>query len=151
MICHHKGLPLCHCCAYAWGTLQSEPLFKQHPVFSQNPHPLQIIAYNEVEVCNPLGTHVKQHKLGIVFYTLGNIYPNFRSSLQVINSSVCDWKVWYRSSPTAFHTGHPFLLHRGLAWLLTVYNRPEKVHFWLSWQIILPVTTLEVLTFLICI
>jgi len=63
-------------------------LFKQHPLFSQDPHALQIIAYyDEVKLCNPLGTHVKQHKLGIVFYTLGNIHPKFRSSLRVISLS----------------------------------------------------------------
>ena len=54
--------------------------------FSKDPLALQIIAYyNEVEVCNPLGTHVKRHKLGIVFYTLGNIHPKYRSSLRMIN------------------------------------------------------------------
>jgi len=57
-------------------------LFKQHPLFSQDPHALQIIAYyDEVKLCNPLGTHVKQHKLGIVFYTL------YTSKVQVISAS----------------------------------------------------------------
>ena len=32
-------------------------LFKQHPLFSPDPHALQVIAYfDELEVCNPLGT-----------------------------------------------------------------------------------------------
>ena len=61
-------------------------LFQSHPLFSQNPNALQIIAYfDEVELCNPLGTHVKKHKLGIVFFTLGNIHPKYRSSLRVIH------------------------------------------------------------------
>ena len=65
-------------------------IFKQHPLFSQDPCALQIIAYyDEVELCNPLGTHVKQHKLGIVFFTLGKIHPKFRSSLRAINLALC--------------------------------------------------------------
>ena len=61
-------------------------LFHTHPLFSQNPNALQIIAYfDEVELCNPLGTHVKKHKLGIVLFTLGNIHPKYRSSLRVIH------------------------------------------------------------------
>lgn len=44
-------------------------LFKTHPLFSSDPSALQIIAYyDELELCNPLGTHVKQHKLGMVFF-----------------------------------------------------------------------------------
>ena len=61
-------------------------LFHEHPLFSKDPYALQIIAYyDEVEMCNPLGSHIKKHKLGIVFFTLGNIHPKFRSSLCVIN------------------------------------------------------------------
>lgn len=63
--------------------------FKSHPLFSQDKSALQIIAfYDEVEICNPLGSHVKQHKLGIVFYTLGNIAPKYRSQLRVINLAI---------------------------------------------------------------
>ena len=51
-------------------------LFKTHPLFSTDLFALQIIAYfDELEVCNPLGTHIKRHKLGIVFFTLGNVRP----------------------------------------------------------------------------
>ncbi len=61
-------------------------LFHEHPLFSKDPYGLQIIAYyDEVEMCNPLGSHIKKHKLGIVFFTLGNIHPKYRSSLRVIN------------------------------------------------------------------
>lgn len=36
-----------------------------HPLFRQNPHALQIIAYfDELEVCNPLGGQAEIHKLG---------------------------------------------------------------------------------------
>lgn len=61
-------------------------LFRAHPLFSTDFSALQIIAYfDELEVCNPLGTHIKRHKLGIVFFTLGNIRPQYRSSLKAIN------------------------------------------------------------------
>ena len=37
----------------------------EHPLFSFDPLALQIL--DELEVCNPLGTHVKKHKLGVFF------------------------------------------------------------------------------------
>ena len=40
-------------------------LYKAHPIFSNDPLALQLILfYDELELCNPLGTHVKKHKLG---------------------------------------------------------------------------------------
>ena len=60
--------------------------FRNHPLFSQDHKALQIIAfYDELEVCNPLGSHVKKHKVGIILFTLGNIDPKFRSTLRVIH------------------------------------------------------------------
>ena len=60
-------------------------LFRTHPLFSKDPFALQIIAFcDELELCNPLGTHVKKHKLGIVLFTLGNIHPRYRSSLRAL-------------------------------------------------------------------
>ena len=60
--------------------------FKEHPIFSNDTSALQLITfYDELELCNPLGTHVKKHKLGIVLFTLGNIHPKYRSSLRMIN------------------------------------------------------------------
>ena len=64
-------------------------LFSKHPVFSQDHQALQIIAYfDELEICNPLGSHTKRHKVGIVFYTLGNIAPIYRSQLRLINLAI---------------------------------------------------------------
>ena len=63
--------------------------FRNHPLFSQDPEALQIIGYfDELEVCNPLGSHVKKHKVGVVFYTLGNIHPKFRSTYRAINLAI---------------------------------------------------------------
>ena len=64
-------------------------LVKNHPIFSENPCALQIVAYyDELEICNPLGTHTKTHK-GIILFTLGNIPPKFRSTLRNINLVAC--------------------------------------------------------------
>ena len=61
-------------------------LFSQHPLFGNDPYALQIISFfDELELCNPLGTHVKKHKLAIVLFTLGNIHPKYRSSLRLIH------------------------------------------------------------------
>ncbi|XP_046863754.1 uncharacterized protein LOC124457571 [Xenia sp. Carnegie-2017] len=50
--------------------------FKSHPLFSIDPTALQIILYyDEVEIVNPLGSKTGKHKLGLVYYTLGNILP----------------------------------------------------------------------------
>ena len=63
--------------------------FSSHPLFSTDTSALQILAYyDELEVCNPLGSHIKKHKLGIVFYTVGNISPKYRSQLRLINLAV---------------------------------------------------------------
>lgn len=51
-------------------------LFKFHPLFSVKPSALQIILYaDEMEICNPLGSHASVNKLLMFYYTLGNIDP----------------------------------------------------------------------------
>ena len=68
-------------------------IFKNHPLFSQDPEALQIIGYfDELEVCNPLGSHIKKHKFGVVFYTLGNVHPKFRSTYRTINLAILTTK-----------------------------------------------------------
>lgn len=60
--------------------------FRAHPLFTADPYALQIVAYfDELEVVNPIGTYVKKHKLGCLFFTLGNVRPQFRSILKAIN------------------------------------------------------------------
>ncbi|KAK3754666.1 hypothetical protein QZH41_009115 [Actinostola sp. cb2023] len=57
--------------------------FSQHPLFSRDPQALQIILYyDEVEVVNPLGSKTYTHKVGVFYYTLGNIDPKYRSQLK---------------------------------------------------------------------
>ena len=60
-------------------------VYKNHPLFSSDHQALQIIAYfDELEVTNPVGSYVKTHKLGCLFFTLANIRPQYRSSLKAI-------------------------------------------------------------------
>ena len=81
---------------------------KSHPLFSKDQQALQILLYyDDLEVTNPLGSHTKVHKLGkimmqvhvvqcvmnhdynlsfsaVFYYTLANISPQYRSSLNTI-------------------------------------------------------------------
>lgn len=60
--------------------------YKSHPLFSCDPHALQVIGYyDDLEVVNPLGSYVKKHKLGCLFFFLGNVRPQFRSTLKSIH------------------------------------------------------------------
>jgi len=60
-------------------------IFKEHVLFRSDPNSLQIIAYyDEVETCNVLGSSSGEHKLGCVFFTLGNVRPSYRSCLKCI-------------------------------------------------------------------
>ena len=61
-------------------------LFKNHPLFSKDPYAIPY--YDELELCNPLGSHVKLHKVGVVFISLGNIHPIHRSQLKPFGRQV---------------------------------------------------------------
>ena len=68
--------------------------FRNHPLFSRDPEALQIIGYyDELEVCNPFDSHIKKHKVGVVFYTLGNIHLRFRSTYRAINLAILATKL----------------------------------------------------------
>lgn len=60
-------------------------LFKNHPLFSGKPSALQIILYaDEIDICNPLGSHALVNKLLMFYYILGNIDPKYRSKFAAI-------------------------------------------------------------------
>ena len=76
-------------------------LYKSCELFQNDPHALQLfLYYDDVEVCNPLGSAATVHKLGITnctrkndyndyflglfYYTLGNIEPRYRANLDTI-------------------------------------------------------------------
>lgn len=61
-------------------------LLKSHPLFSEKPNALQIVVYtDEIEICNPLGSFTSKNKLLMVYYTLANINPEYRSKLASIS------------------------------------------------------------------
>lgn len=65
--------------------LSDGSILKHHQFFKNNSSGLQVIVYyDEVETCNPLGSSSGKHKLGCVFFTLGNIRPSLRSGLKAI-------------------------------------------------------------------
>lgn len=58
-------------------------IFQSHLCFSIDKKAIQIIAYfDEIELCNPLGSSTKKHKLGCIFFSIGNLRPQFRSWLK---------------------------------------------------------------------
>ena len=60
--------------------------FQTHPLFSSDAHALQVIAYyDELEIVNPIGSYVKKHKLGCLFFFLANVRPQFRSNYKAIH------------------------------------------------------------------
>ena len=77
--------------------------YKEHPLFSRDETALQIMLYyDDLEVANPIGSRSTKHKLGrydyvyivcvsmpilcvgVFYFLLGNISPQFRSSLNII-------------------------------------------------------------------
>jgi len=59
---------------------------RNHSLFTNENIALQIIlSCDDMEVVNPLGSHVKKHKLCMFYFTLGNIPPAFRSKLSAIH------------------------------------------------------------------
>lgn len=58
---------------------------KNNQLFKRNPKALQIILYNDdIEIVNPLGTHIKKHKITLFYATFANIPPEYRSKLHAI-------------------------------------------------------------------
>lgn len=58
---------------------------KSNPLFQQHPTALQILmSHDDFEIVNPLGSHVKKHKIAMFYFTLANIPPQHRSKLTAI-------------------------------------------------------------------
>lgn len=58
---------------------------RTHPLFSKNPRALQIsLNTDDLEIANPLGSHIKKHKITIFYHTLTNIPPQYRSRVTAI-------------------------------------------------------------------
>ena len=58
---------------------------KTHPFFISHPDALGILLFvDDFEITNPIGTHVKKHKLTNLHYQVCNIPPQYRSKLSAI-------------------------------------------------------------------
>lgn len=59
--------------------------YNENNFFCNNEKALAIILYyDELGIANPLGSHSKQEKLGMFYWTLGNLDPKIRSSQNAI-------------------------------------------------------------------
>jgi len=68
---------------------------RTNSMFSVNSTALQVILNcDDMEIVNPLGSHVKKHKITLFYYSLGNIPPEYRSRTDVIQllafAKTCD-------------------------------------------------------------
>lgn len=60
--------------------------FKNCELFQNDSHAIQIqIFFDEFETVNPLGSKTSKHKLGGIYFIIGNLPPHFNSSLQFIH------------------------------------------------------------------
>jgi hypothetical protein len=58
---------------------------QHHELFTRNNQALQIILnFDDLEIVNPLGSHVKKHKVSMFYFTIANVKPQFRSRLNAI-------------------------------------------------------------------
>ena len=59
--------------------------FNEHPYFQGNRSLIRLHFYfDELEVCNPLGSSKSKNKLACFYFFVGNIGPNYYSSLRNI-------------------------------------------------------------------
>lgn len=77
-------------CKHAHGKfeyIQDGAVLSSHPLFaSSGISTLEIILYSdEIELCNAIGTRVKQFKLLLFYYIIGNLPKIYRSVLNAIN------------------------------------------------------------------
>lgn len=82
-----KQLTLNYCSAEPriFADISDGDCYKNSEFYRNNPTALQIILYQDsFEVCNPLGSSRKVHKVVGVYFTLGNIPPYCRSKVDQI-------------------------------------------------------------------
>ncbi|XP_043285551.1 uncharacterized protein [Venturia canescens] len=60
--------------------------YRTHEFFQENRKALAIILYyDDLEIASPLGSKTSVHKLSMFYWSLANIYPELRSTLQTVN------------------------------------------------------------------
>ena len=59
--------------------------YEQHQLFRDHPHALRfVLYYDDVEVCNPLGSKAGPHKLGMFYYSLQNVPVHMNSGMNTV-------------------------------------------------------------------
>lgn len=68
-------------------------MLKSHPVFKDDPLALQLIAYyDDVEVCNPLGSHRGINKLGNLLIIIVTVYTTIINELSLSSLFLHSWQ-----------------------------------------------------------
>lgn len=60
--------------------------FKRHELYKKHPSALQIELYfDDLETTNPIGSKTKIHRMGAVYFCIGNLPAEFKSALANIH------------------------------------------------------------------
>ena len=82
---HHVQNPRCATSNEFMLDICDGQYMRTHPLFTRNPRAIQIaLNTDDLEIVNPLGSHIKKHKVTIFYYTITNIPPQYRSRLTAI-------------------------------------------------------------------
>ena len=112
---------------------------KAHPLFSTDPYALQIqLYYDDMEVCNPLGSNVKRHKLGKLHYLHAHVVvqQKFATSLYVCHTEqgyfISPWGILILSFDLQCESSSYCVL-----WKPSISKSMGLMMFWhRSWQIL---------------
>ncbi|XP_058637761.1 uncharacterized protein LOC131543945 [Onychostoma macrolepis] len=81
-------LKILPCTSTQYESYQNGTHFKNNEFFSEEPRISLILYIDDFEVCNPLGTSRKKHKITGVYWALANAPPEVRSTLTAIHLSI---------------------------------------------------------------
>ncbi|XP_045210242.2 uncharacterized protein LOC123561730 [Mercenaria mercenaria] len=70
-----------------YNVLSGGSIFINNALFHTNSNALQIILYfDDLEICNPMNKKAGSHKLGLFYYTIGNLPQTYRSRLPAVRT-----------------------------------------------------------------
>ena len=75
--------------------------YRQNEFFRNNNNSVGVIIYiDEIGITNPLAGASKRHKLTMIYWTISNIYPELRSTLNAINLYAIVKTQYIKQTPT---------------------------------------------------
>lgn len=108
-------------------------LFKNHSLFRTKPNALQLILYfDELEICNPLGSHSGVHKLGMIitflnYYVIHHGVNNYRHVLLYVGKFATGVTLY---SPVYSTCGLCHIIYNDEIWICsssqTIHTRCEQ-------------------------